>query len=104
MLIIAHVGCLCHVAMIMNFEFLVRSDPKIGVLLQLESDSFGDVLPQVGVLLQLKFHTGCPRKKFLIGFGLYLYKNIQFCCSILMDFFLCISGIILNTDPFMVDV
>ena len=30
--------------------------------------------------------TGCPRKKFLLGFDLYLKENIKFTISILMDF------------------
>ena len=48
--------------------------------------------------------TGCPGKKFLLGFDLYIKENIKFSSSIIMDFFLSISGIILNTEPFLADI
>ena len=46
-------------------------------------------------------NTGCPRKKFLLGFVWYLNENIKFCCSTLLDFFLCKSEIILSIEPFL---
>ena len=47
---------------------------------------------------------GCPRKKFLLGYDLYIKENTKFSSSILIISFLCISGIVLNTEPFLADI
>ena len=44
------------------------------------------------------------QKKFLLAFELYLRENIKFSCSNPMDFFLSISGIAWNTEPFLADI
>ena len=47
--------------------------------------------------------TECPRKQFHLGFNIYLKEYIKFSSYILMDYFLYISGIDLDTEPFLAD-
>ena len=44
------------------------------------------------------------KKKFLLGFNLDLKENFKISSSMLRDFFLYMSGIVLTTKPFLVDI
>ena len=61
-------------------------------------------LPNQTKIVNVEQVQGIPEKKFLLGFDLYIKENLKFSSSILIISFLCISGIVLNTEPFLADI